>query len=271
MDSVLNRRVLIYFFFIFLVLFVYYIYVDFSSYFELKNYALYLEEDNSLVFVNSRLSLNKGDRYDGMVISDVFSEIEGLVTLDSSSVPWNNYSSVIEKVYVKDFVQPINTSYWFYNFENCYYLDLEKLDMSYVTDMSYMFYNTGSSVSNFKIDGLTSWDTSNAIIMKYMFYNTGRDSISIELGNLEKWDTADVYDMSYMFAYSGVSSDNFNIGDISKWDTSYVTDMSYMFKKTGYNSNWKINLSNWDVDKVDLYEGFNRYIKNKVIEPDWND
>lgn len=271
MDGVFNRRILVYFFFIFFILFIYYIYVDFSSFFEVKNYALYIEEDNSLLFVNSIFDIEKNDKYDGKVITEVYSDIEGLVSFNSESVPWSNYSDEIKSVYVIDEIQPISTAYWFYNFSNCNYLNLYNLDMSYVTELNYMFYNTGYDVEELVIEGLSNWDTSNAIVMGHMFYNTGKNANVVDVGTLENWDVSDVLDMSYMFSYMALNSKQFSLGNLSKWNTSNVTDMSYMFRKTGYEVKIKLDVSNWNVRNVTSYDGFNKYMKESILEPKWND
>ncbi|NME70897.1 BspA family leucine-rich repeat surface protein [Flammeovirga aprica] len=155
-------------------------------------------------------------------------------------------------------------------------------DLSSVTDMSSMFYETlsfngnlslwdVSSVTNMSsmfqgataFNGdLSNWDVSSVTDMNSMFggataFNgdlsnwdvssvTDMNSMFVFLyhfnGDLSLWDVSSVTDMSYMF-YLATS---FN-GDLSSWDVSSVTDMSYMFDRaTAFNS----DISNWDVSSV---------------------
>ena len=68
-----------------------------------------------------------------------------------------------------------------------------------------------------------------------------------------------------------LNSKQFSLGDLSKWNTSNVTDMSYMFRKTGYEVKMKLDVSNWNVRNVTSYDGFNKYMKESILEPKWND
>jgi surface protein len=80
------------------------------------------------------------------------------------------------------------------------YGDISNWNVSNVTDMSYMFYD-----SDFNRD-ISNWDVSNVTNMSYMFYysNFNRDIIS-------NWNVSNVVNMSSMFYDS-----KFN-GDISNF------------------------------------------------------
>lgn len=106
--------------------------------------------------------------------------------------------------------------------------DISKWDVSKVTTMKEMFYN-----SRFTGD-ISNWNVSNVKDMSDMF------AITRFNGDISKWNVSNVTNMDHMFANSGFNS------DISKWDVSNVTNMVGMFVTTDFNQ----DISKWDVSKV---------------------
>ena len=100
--------------------------------------------------------------------------------------------------------------------------DLNDIDTSEITDMSYMF-----TYSKFNGD-ISNWDVNNVKNMQEMFYNS---KFSAKNGDISKWDVSNVNNMKYMFCYS-----EFNV-DISNWDVSNVKDMSFMFTNSPLEKN----------------------------------
>ncbi|MBO5005136.1 MAG: DUF285 domain-containing protein [Clostridia bacterium] len=136
--------------------------------------------------------------------------------------------------------------------------DLNYIDISNITDMSYLFCKDGKGVNIDDIDDIdiSLWDVSNVRNMHSMFNYC--KNFNCDISN---WNVGKVEDMGYMFS----SCYNFNC-DISKWDVSNVKNMNSMFDEC---RKFNQNLNNWDVDKVeDMSNAFYDCIslKNK---PNW--
>jgi len=140
--------------------------------------------------------------------------------------------------------RPTTTYYWFYNMQSLQTIeDIEYLNTSAVTDMSYMFYDCSGLTS---LD-LSSFSTSNVRTMQSMFNGcTGLTSL-----DLSSFNTSKMTNMSYMFdGCSGLKS-----LDLSYFNTSYVTDMRNMF--SGCSGLKSLNLSGFDTYRVtDMYSMF---------------
>ena len=114
-------------------------------------------------------------------------------------------------------------------------INLQGFDISNVTNVSSMFFNSNTQTINLG----DKFDTSNVKDMSYMFSYS--KATSINLG--AKFDTSNVTNMRFMFYHS--SAQTINLGD--KFDTSNVKDMSYMFdssQATAINLGNKFDTSN---------------------------
>ena len=137
---------------------------------------------------------------------------------------------------------------------------LSDIDVSRITDMSYLFSSATSSYSKyksarFKFD-LSQWDVSHVTDMHAMFLHIGY-LISL---NVSGWNTVNVTNMNEMFAYTGIKE-----LDLSGWDTSNVNDMSLMF--TNCNKLKKLDLSNFNTSNVTCMHGmFYGCISLKTID-----
>jgi surface protein len=127
-------------------------------------------------------------------------------------------------------------------------LDLSRIDVSHVTDMSFLFYEAQYT------GDISKWDVSNVKNMSAMFAKSQFN------GDISNWNVSNVGNMSYMFDRS-----NFN-NNISNWDVSNVKNMSFMFFTSQFNS----DISNWDVSNVKImsYMFFKSRFNNDISKWD---
>lgn len=165
-------------------------------------------------------------------------------------------------------------------------VNLSNWDVSNVTDMSFMFYNTqfNQPISSWDVSKVTNmsnmfanaryfnrsigeWDVSGLVDMSNMFY--AAQAFNQDIGewklssvqnlsgafanatsfdqDISSWDVSSVTNMSSMFLCSATAEKcNFNQA-VDKWDVSSVTDMSSMFANA---DNFNQPLSSWDVSNV---------------------
>lgn len=105
--------------------------------------------------------------------------------------------------------------------KNIYFPNLQDIDTSQITDMSWIFSSILNTLRKPVHLDLSTWDTSNVTNMSYMF----AESKSLVELNLSGWDTSNVCDMSNMF----YNCRSLKTLDLLNLDTSSVENMSYMF------------------------------------------
>lgn len=191
--------------------------------------AVAIYSSGELRFYRTNDVINVGDTYDNRTVEAVYTDFEDKMYNSASDVPWSGYQYSLHSVTFVDTISPINTSYWFSSLYYCSNIDVTNLNVSGVTNMKYMFYETG--------------------------YN-GNESFTIV--GLDNWDTSNVTNMEWMFAYVGRNAWVWDIGDLSGWNTSKVTNMEGMFSNVAvYASDFRyLDLRSWNVDRVEKYNEF---------------
>ena len=147
------------------------------------------------------------------------------------------------------------------------YKNLNIIDTSKITDMSYLF-NIKLYSKNIDIN-ISDWDVSNVKTFRYFFNNSVPSDFN---SDLSKWDVSNCYDFGYMFigcesfvgkglrewnVSNGKFFDNMFSGcyffdeDISSWNVSNGERFSNMFYRC---FDFNCNLSKWDVSKGTEFE-----------------
>ena len=119
--------------------------------------------------------------------------------------------------------------------------NIQLLNTGNVSNMSYMFNNTGYTAMT-SLDLGDNFDTSNVTNMSRMFESIGHTAMtSLDLG--DKFDTSNVTDMSGMFSSAGYTAmTSLNLGE--KFKTSRVINMNNMFSMVGFTSLTNLDLGN---------------------------
>lgn len=132
-------------------------------------------------------------------------------------------------------------------------INLAEIDISEVSDMSYLFQKCYRE----DYSGIESWDVSHVTNMEGMFQRAETFNADIS-----QWDVSSVEDMCEMFEYA--TSFNQPLGS---WDVSKVGNMRYMFAHTSFNQ----PLDSWDIRKADDDNGLD-YMFNSCPQnprPKW--
>ena len=150
--------------------------------------------------------------------------------------------------------------------------DVSNWDTSNVTTMERMFVQYANLSETFNaVPDVSNWDTSNVTSMEGMFNDYAANSQELALvPNVRNWDTSEVVSMTDMFnGYGGSALAISSAPDVSKWDTSNVTSMERIFANYAKSSSAissAPDVSNWDTSKVtDMSGMFNSYAGSSQV------
>ena len=175
-------------------------------------FAVYSEDDHSLMFYKRRGVPKVGDMFNYRRVTEVYTGFETEVytgTWPKDDCPWFPIATEVESVAVADVgVKPLSMAWWFNQFCNCKSFDLGNIDTSECVSFRRLF-STCTACTSIK--------------------------------GLERWDTGSVTDLSATF--DGLCKLK-TIPGIAGWDTGRVR----IFAETFYNleSLEQLDLSNWD-------------------------
>jgi surface protein len=207
-------------------------------------FAVLSTDDNSLRFYKRINVPAVGDMFNGLTVTKVYTGIETDTYSSWSDLPWSGDRTKINTIVAEDIISPVSISYWF---RGNYWLlsaNLEKLDTSKITDMSYLFSDT-----SIKSLSCSSWDTSNVTTMDMMFYSCS----FLTTVDVSSWDMSSVKSTNRMFALCS----KLKTLDVSKWNLSSLEVAEAMFGKC--SSLTTLDVSNWDTSSVtnfgDLFKG----------------
>ena len=177
----------------------------------------------AILYENGTLVFQRGNSTDPDM-GEVVSYWTNFEYSSSSVHPWTDsaYKDLVLTVVFKDLVRPSYCDYWFYGLRNCAYMNLANLDVSNVSNMSYMFSSCGYSVDT-TVVGLSNFNVSKVTNFSYMFYYSG--FVEMDLSNWVLNDNQNIsINMEYMFEGAHVRT----VGELN-WNFSRVIRIFRMF------------------------------------------
>ena len=200
-------------------------------------FAIYSEDDRSLMFYKRRGVPKVGDMFNDRRVTAVYTgfeteKYEPVIPNDCNgpvNTPWYDRASACLKVQVVDSgIKPAWIESWFQNFQNCDNFDLSLLETGDVTSLEHIFYNC-STVRSIDLSG---WDFSSSLTSTSMFAFCDR---------LEHIDFGD-------------------------WVPDKLSAYGYMFDRC---LSLSLDCSNWAVPLRAPHDGFNHFAPGVILPKAW--
>ena len=235
-------------------------------------FAVYSEDDHSLMFYKRRGVPKVGDMFNDRRVTEVYAgfESEKYVNLNGDKVsnwyqhepntPWWSIRNAARAVKVIDSgIAPASIDYWFYRMENLSSIDVQKLDTSECSDFFLTFGCCGSLTS---ID-VSNWSTQSLATLRGTFLGC----VGLKSLNISGWDTHDVTSFRCLFHQCRSMS-----GDVMRAviDSLEITERAYDFCLM-FEACDKLNLdcSNWNVRADAAHNCFNNAAPGVILPKVW--
>ena len=214
-------------------------------------FAVYSDDDHSLMFYKRRGVPAVGDMFNYRTVTEVYTgfetahyEVTQLGTSNDGAqsdaiinTPWYERRSTIKTVEIVDNgIKPKSVSFWFENLSNALTFHLSRLDVSEVTSLENLFASCYSA-TNINVAG---WDVSHVMDFHHAFIYC----VSLPLLDLSSWCTPSACNLHNMFG-GDEALKTIKLG--SGWNTSKVRFFTYTF---GGCSSLVLDCSSWDVSSM---------------------
>ena len=195
-------------------------------------FAVYSEDDHSLMFYKRRGVPAVGSMFNSRRVTEVYTGIETDVysgDWPQDDCPWYPIANSVRAVTVVDAIRPKSIAWWFNQFKGCTTFDLGKIDTSLCTSFRRLFSSCSDTTS---ISGMEKWNTSNVIDLAATF-----DGLLYlkEIPGISNWNTRHVRSFDSTF----FNLSNLERLDLSGWSTESFTTGSY-FGHQGYPASSKL-------------------------------
>ena len=182
-------------------------------------FAVYSEDDNSLMFYKRRGVPKVGDMFNNRAVTAVYTGFETVSyrpTADDYATdpngynkavdtPWYAIHDLVKSVRCVDPIRPVSMSYWFQHFRNCAAFDMSKVDTSACASFEHTFFAC-RTVTQLDLD---DWDMTRAETVTAMF-GSCRKLSSLDISG---WNLSRCQSFTWMFSECDVL-----VFDCSDWD-----------------------------------------------------
>ena len=247
-------------------------------------FAVYSEDDNSLMFYKRRGVPKVGDMFNDRRVTAVYENFENGFPENHGPYeagPWYEYKDSVQTVRVVDEgIKPISISRWFGNFSNLKSFDISKLDMTACEKAYYLFFGCrnleNADLSNWNTPALTDvggmfeqcnrlssvalngWNAPNVDNCWFLFHSTSLKTVDLSHVRFGKI----VFSKSMFGANDKLESIKFGSGI----DFSGTENMSLMFSNC---RSLHLDCSDWNVSPNALHGDFSRNAPGVILPKAW--